>query len=72
MAQGSHKTYGGWEKRTCDRCGEKLTLSGPACLWGIRPKTRELVAYHLGPCPNTVCKDAPNGLLNPSDQRASV
>jgi hypothetical protein len=51
MAQGSHKTYGGWEKKTCDRCGGKLTLTGHACLWGIRPKTGELIAYHLGPCP---------------------
>ena len=50
MAPGSHKTYGGWETRVCDRCGGKLTLSGPSCLWGYNLKTGPF-AYHLGKCP---------------------
>lgn len=24
---GSHRTWGGWEPRTCCRCGQKVTLS---------------------------------------------
>ena len=28
MAKGSHATYGGWEPRNCDGCGERVTISG--------------------------------------------
>lgn len=65
MAQGSHKTYAGWEDKTCYKCGGKLTLSGPACLWSYKPdcvstpdrRWRELPgrgtvrSWHLGKCP---------------------
>lgn len=29
VAKGSHSTYGGWEPRLCEVCGERITLSGP-------------------------------------------
>jgi hypothetical protein len=28
VAKGSHATFGGWEPRVCDGCGETITLSG--------------------------------------------
>ena len=28
MAKGSHSTYGGWEPRRCESCGERITLTG--------------------------------------------
>lgn len=57
MAQGSHKTYAGWEKRTCDRCGGKLTQEGPSCLWGQRLEAGRWIAfsYHVGKCPEKPC-----------------
>jgi len=28
MSKGSHATWGGWESRTCEGCGEPIRLSG--------------------------------------------
>jgi hypothetical protein len=28
VSAGSHATYGGWEPRVCEGCGERITLSG--------------------------------------------
>ena len=30
MAKGSHKTWGGWETRTCWTCGRRITLHAGA------------------------------------------
>ena len=51
MAKGSAKVYAGWESKTCCRCGGKLTLNGPACLWAYNPQTKQAFSYHLGRCP---------------------
>ena len=33
MAKGSHKTWGGWEKRSCWKCGTRLVLSRGSAIY---------------------------------------
>jgi hypothetical protein len=28
LSAGSHATFGGWEPKLCERCGERVTISG--------------------------------------------
>lgn len=47
-AKGSHTTYGGWEKRSCDRCGKRVTLKDQGAMYHYDHTTQQVT---------TICVD---------------
>jgi hypothetical protein len=53
MAQGSHATLGGWERLTCDYCGQKIVVSRDNCGFEVNHTDGRIYAWHLA------CGDGP-------------